>query len=405
MIRRNVWETCVRWLDRQEIILIVGPRQAGKTTLLREISAYLEAEGEETYYFSLENPLFLESLNGNPENIFSYIPKNDRRKFLLLDEIQYLMKPSQFLKYLYDTYGNQLKFIVSGSSAFYIDRSFTDSMAGRKRIIELFPFSFSEFLIAKEEPGLADSIAGPNWLETHQKRHLLIPEKEKLYGYLSEYLLYGGYPSVVMEDEDEEKRFILRDLHESFLKKDMLEAGVSRQFDFYRLVKIISDQPGSLFNANEIANTLGIAAETVREYIYLLRKSFIAGELSPFHANVRKELTKMPKLYLMDNGFRNIVINDFRPLPDRLDRGELLENQLFVSLRTKGIDPFYFWRTQNKHEVDFVLPGICALEVKWTASRFNFKKYSVFSTAYPSMPLYPVAFRDDESPDLLDFLF
>ena len=404
MVKRKVWDRCVRYLDRNEIILIVGARQVGKTTLLRELSSHLEGRGEKTYYFSLENPLLLESLNKNPENIFTYIPKNRGRKYLFLDEVQYLENPSQFLKYLYDTYQDTLKLVVSGSSAFYIDRSFTDSMAGRKRIIELFPFSFSEFLAAKREPRLAEIIATPNWLKSRKKRNLLVPEKEQLYAYLNEYLTYGGYPAVVLEENEEEKRFTLRDLHESFLKKDMLESGISRQFEFYCLVKIIANQTGSLFNANEIANTLGISAETVREYTYLLRKSFIVGELSPFHTNVRKELTKMPKLYMLDSGFRNIVVNDFRTVAERQDKGEILENRIYISLRMQRTEPFYYWRTQDKKEIDFIMPDEYALETKWSASQFNAKKYSTFTGAYPSIPLYPVVYLNDSCPDLLDFL-
>lgn len=404
MVERNVWGRCVQYLDRKEIILIVGARQVGKTTLLRGLSSHLEARGQKTYYFSLENPLLLENLNKNPENIFTYIPKNKNRKYLFLDEVQYLKNPSQFLKYLYDTYRDTLKLVVSGSSAFYIDRSFRDSMAGRKRIIELFPFSFSEFLNAKGETRLADNISAPNWLKSRKKRNFLVPEKEQLYAYLNEYLTYGGYPAVVLEENEEEKRFTLRDLHESFLKKDMLESGISRQFEFYRLVKIIAYQTGSLFNANEIANTLGISAETVREYTYLLRKSFIVGEISPFHTNVRKELTKMPKLYMLDSGFRNIVVNDFRTVAERRDKGEILENRIYISLRMQRTEPFYYWRTQDKKEIDFVIPDEYALETKWSVTQFNAKKYSTFTEAYPSIPLYPVVYRDDSFPELLDLL-
>jgi hypothetical protein len=184
----------------------------------------------------------------------------------------------------------------------------------------------------------------------------------------------------------------------------MLEAGISRQYEFYRLVKILADQSGSLFNANELGNTLGLSTETVRDYTYLLRKSFIFAEITPFHSNIRKELTKMPKLYMLDNGFRNIVLNDFRSIGERPDKGTVLETQLFIQLRTQGVEPLFYWRTQDKKEVDFIVPDAYALEVKWSASHFNPKKYNTFTEAYPDIPLFPVVFKDNEHPDLLDFV-
>jgi hypothetical protein len=404
MIERNIWPVCEKNLERKEILLIIGARQTGKTTLLLRIQEHLASKGSQVHYFTLEDPHLLAQLNSHPEQIFNYIPKNEAKSYLLLDEVQYLEHPSSFLKYLYDTHGRQLKLIVSGSSAFYIDRNFTDSLEGRKRILELYPFSFSEFLKTKKEHDLAEEIRQHTWLRTGAKRKLLVPQKQKLIQYLVEYLKYGGYPGVVTESDPEEKRLILKDLHESFLKKDILESGVTQEYKFYQMVKIIASSSGALLNANEIANTIGLAADTVREYLHILRKSFIIDLLSPFHSNVRKELTKMPKAYLLDMGFRNTVLNDFKLPSDRLDKGALLENMVFIALRTYGIEPLHFWRTQDKKEVDFVIPGRIALETKWQASSFKAKKYEKFTTAYPEIPLEPICYQDSEHLELLDIL-
>jgi len=141
VVKRNIWSRCKKYLERKEILLIIGARQTGKTTLLRAIASHLEQEGGKAFFLTLESPLLLAALNENPENIFKYIPRSEQQKYLLLDEVQYLQNPSKFLKYIYDIYSDTIKLVVSGSSAFYIDRSFKDSLAGRKRIIELFPFS------------------------------------------------------------------------------------------------------------------------------------------------------------------------------------------------------------------------------------------------------------------------
>ena len=407
MITRNVWLRCVKYVKRKEIVLIIGARQVGKTTLLKQIKKKLDAEHQIVNFFSLEDPTLLNLLNQKPENIFSYISKTKKKQYLLIDEIQYLEKASGFLKYIYDIYGEKIKLIVTGSSAFYVDKSFNDSLAGRKRIIELFPFSFSEFIKAKEATNsspLSEKIISETWCKTGRKRNLLVPEKEKLWNYLEEYLLYGGYPSVILEPDTKEKCIILKDLYVSFLKKDILEAGVSDTHKFYQLVRILSEGAGSLFNASEIGNTIGLSPDTVREYLHILRKSYIFSLVVPYFSNLRKELTKMPKAYLLDGGFRNAVLNTFENPQERLDKGAFLENQVLIALHTYGFEKINFWRTQDKNEVDFVIDGNHALEVKWQKAAYNPKKYEKFTGSYPHIPLTPVFFRDDTNIDLLDIM-
>jgi len=151
MIYRLKKAIAINNLEKDDILLIIGSRQVGKTTLLKEIARQLSDKGEEVYEYTLEDPEFLAELNDHPENIFDYIHKPKSRIYLLIDEIQYLKNPSNFLKYIYDLYGKTIKLVVTGSSAFYIDKTFKDSLAGRKKIIELFTFCFSEFLYAKGE--------------------------------------------------------------------------------------------------------------------------------------------------------------------------------------------------------------------------------------------------------------
>lgn len=405
MITRSVWPRCLSWLERKELLLITGARQTGKTTLLRTIGKHVQAQGGKADYFSLENPITLEAFNNNPENVFSFLsPAAGKRRFLLIDEIQYLDNPTGFLKFLYDEYGETVKLVVSGSSAFYIDRNFTDSLAGRKRIIELFPFSFSEFLLARSEDELAAGIGRNRFPDRSVKDDFTIPDREKLHRYLDEYMTYGGYPGVVTEPDAEEKLFTLRDLHESFLKKDLLEAGVSEEFKLYQLLKLLAEGTGALFNANEAANTLGLSADTVRSYIHILEKAFIIQSVTPFHRNVRKELTKMPKVYFLDCGLRNTITGNYSPVSERTDRGALLENLIFIALRYSGRDRINFWRTQDKKEVDFIFDGKAALEVKWQLSKFDTQKYRTFIESYPEIPLYPAVRRSDSALDPLDLV-
>ncbi|MDZ7793774.1 MAG: ATP-binding protein [Spirochaetia bacterium] len=404
MVQRNVWKRCINWLERKEILLIIGARQAGKSTLMREMVSHVKKFTPHVHFFSLENPLILSAFDENPENLFNYIPRNGTNRYVFLDEIQYLKDPTRFLKYLYDEYTPTLKLVVSGSSAFYIDKKFRDSLAGRKRIVELRPFSFSEFLVGRKQEALAERVREESTSPDTGKKSYLVPEKEKLQHLLNEYILYGGYPAVVTEEDPEEKLFTLKDLHESFLRKDIHEAGVLEEYKFFLLLKIIASGTGALLNANELANTVGLSGDTVREYIHIMRKSFIIALVTPFHRNLRKELTKMPKAYLLDSGLRNIILNDFRAPFEKPDRGCLLENLVFIALKQAGVEKINYWRTQDKKEVDFIVDGSRAFEVKWRSEAFNPGKYRRFTEHYPDIPLNPVCWQDDNSPDLLDFL-
>jgi len=403
MIKRRVSVGIIRNLQKDDVLLLIGARQVGKTTILKKLYAFLEKDRQSVFMFTLEDPALLTALNQHPENIFNYIPKNDKRLFLLLDEIQYLDNPTNFLKYMYDLYNKNIKCVVSGSSAFYLDKKFKDSLAGRKKIIELYPFSFSEFLLAKGEKVLSEKVSMHNYFEDKRKLNVLVPEYRKLLLFWREYNIYGGYPKVVLEEEAKEKKNLLLELYQSFLKKDIHEAGISNETKFYMLVKILALQAGQLVNAQELANTLDISNDTVLKYVYVLQKSYIIRLCRPFFRNVRKELTKMPKVYFLDNGYRNSLINSYEGLTDRVDNGAALENSLFTEFVKLGVTNINYWRTQDKIEVDFVVDEKYAFEAKMNKNSFYKKRYKSFVKSYPGIELRPVFYQDDEKLDILDF--
>jgi len=401
MIIRKNRKAVIENLAKDDILLIIGARQVGKTTLLKDISHYLSGRDAEVYEFTLEDPELLSDLNTHPDNIFHYIPRRSYRIYLLLDEIQYLKDPSNFLKYHYDQNRETLKLIVTGSSAFYIDRRFKDSLAGRKKIVELFPFCFSEFLTARDEKKLADTIADTP--EVGGKRKWLKPDRRKLQQYWYEYTVYGGYPKVVLEDNIREKEELLKELVLSFLKKDIYEAGVQNEEKFFKLVRILAAQTGELVNANELSNTLELSKDTVAKYLYILQKSYIIRLCSPFFRNLRKELTKMPKVFFFDPGYRNRLLNNFERIDRRVDGGATLENIIFSEMRKNDIEEIGFWRTQDKKEVDFIVNRSFAYEVKTNINKFKINKYKTFLQTYPDIQLKPVTCFDDQSLDVLDF--
>jgi len=177
------------------------------------------------------------------------------------------------------------------------------------------------------------------------------------------------------------KREILKDLVFSFLKKDIHESSIRDEYKFYQLIRILASQAGQLVNANELGNTIGVLQDTIKRYLYVLRKSCIIRLHSPFHRNIHKELTKMPKIYFLDGGLRNCLQNRYPDIVVQTMDRQVLENQVVIDLARGGVDNLKFWRTQDKHEIDLVIDDSAAYEVKNNIKQFNSSKYRAFERA------------------------
>ncbi|MBU2578501.1 ATP-binding protein [Patescibacteria group bacterium] len=383
-IIRDITLKAQKYLADPEIMLFIGPRQAGKTTILKQLQAILEKNTKNIYFLNLEELEYLELLNQSPKNIFKIFNINLAQKsYLFIDEIQYLKNPSNFLKYFYDEYQGKIKLLISGSSAFYLDKKFKDSLAGRKKIFYVFTLSFREFLRFKNEKALAQK----NFCA------LSLKEKEKISFCCQEYIIYGGYPRIVLAPF-QEKEDLLREIAFSYIKKDIYEANINIKQEeiFYKLFKILSSQIGNLVNSSELAATLGVSKIAIDNYLYVMRKSFHICLLKPFFKNVRKELSKMPKIYFYDLGLRNFFIHNFDNFITREDKGGLLENAVFRQLRERYDEELLkFWRTIQKNEIDFICDEKQAYEVKVKPSEFKEKKCQLFFKNYPDIELSVVS--------------
>lgn len=379
IIERDLTHKIQRYLDQDEILLLIGARQAGKTTLLHQIEDGLKKQERPCHFLNLEDPDYLSLLNASPKNLLKIFPFNlQQQTFVLVDEIQYLKNPSNFLKYFYDEYHGKIKIIASGSSAFYLDKKFQDSLAGRKRIFYVLTLSFREFLRFKQETALAQAD-----FDT-----LSLSEKEKIDLYYYEYLIYGGYPRVVLAPLSS-KEEILADLTYSYIKKDVLEANIRQDEAFFKLFKILAGQVGNLVNTSELAATLSLSKTAIENYLYVMQKSFHLRLIRPFSKNIRKELTKMPKVYFLDLGLRNFLVRNFASYEQRADRGSLLENAVYRELLGKyDFEEIRFWRTSAKNEIDFLVGERAALEVKAEVKKVKISKYKTFFQAYPNIQFY-----------------
>ncbi len=388
ILKRRLFNKLTEDLASDLFVIITGARQVGKTTLLKQFRSYLQEKDQPALFVNLEDPDFLKLLNEHPKNIFNLftLPKNKKVVFLV-DEVQYLDNPTNFLKYLYDEYSDRIKIYVTSSSAFYLDAKFKDSLAGRKKIYTLNTLDFSEFLMFNGQQDLAEIV------ESIPYDHLTlasvpIVQKREILQQMNEYMTYGGYPKVVLTKNADDKREVLTDLIYSYIKKDILESGIKNDQKVPELLKILASQCGSLVNINNLAKVLRVSHTAIENYLFALRKSFILYFIPPFSRNIRNEIKKMPKVYFSDLGLRNVLLKDFRPLSLKQDKGQIFENFIFRQFLDRiSIDDIKFWRNQQGEEIDFVLRESLACEVKYNAESISLGKYRQFRKNYPDIPL------------------
>jgi uncharacterized protein len=386
-MRRNIFDQLKRHLGKKEFSILTGARQTGKSTLLRQLESFCKESNIPTVFFNLENKTLLAELDASPLSVLSYLPLSNQKVIVFVDEVQYLSDPSNFLKLLYDEHTDRLKIVATGSSAFYIDDSFRDSLAGRKKVFQLLTCSFSEYLLLVGRGDLNEEIE--RITQGTQARSTQI---NYLKNEWDNYVTYGGYPAIITESNISDKIERLVELRDSYIKRDIQESGVQNETAFYNLFRLIAGQSGNLVNVKELSVTLKIKSETVNNYLWILQKCFHISLAKPFFRNLRKELIKMPKAYMLDTGLRNCLLNDFQKPDMRLDRGELWENMFYrILVDQHGVDGIQFWRTANGNEVDFVVSEIehpYAVETKFDEALTRPKKYRLFLETYPEIPLH-----------------
>lgn len=349
MIKRKLFIELKEHLSQKEVSLIVGPRQAGKTTIMLALKKDLETTGKKTIYFNLDietDRKFFTSQAAFIDKIKLEI--GEESGYVFVDEIQRKVDAGLFLKGIYDM-SLPYKFIVSGSGSVALKEKIHESLAGRKRLFEFSTVSFEEFVQFKTEYRYVDKLSSFFALE---------PEKTKALA--REYINFGGYPRVVLAETVEEKRKIIREIYESYIEKDIrILLDVQNTDAFSNLITVLSSQIGSLVTVSELSSTLGIAAITVNNYLWYLQNTYIVDKVTPFFTNTRKEITKSPLFYFNDLGLRNYAIGIFGNDSTRMrDAGFLFENFIFNILKEQeqhSSAKIHYWRTKDRAEVDFVL--------------------------------------------------
>ena len=354
MIKRALFQKLNEKFNKGKAIVLLGPRQVGKTTLINTC-----LEGQDFLFLNGDDPEIRNLLeNTGISKLRLIIGKNT---LIFIDEAQRIKDIGLIAKMIIDQF-KEVQLIVSGSSALEINQSTQEPLTGRKFEYQLFPISWEEF----------ENHVG--YLEANTQ--------------LEERLIYGMYPDVLNNRSDAGE--ILKQLTTSYLYKDVLSiTGIKKPELLDKLLKALALQIGSEVSYNELANLLQIDKTTVSKYIDLLEKAYIVFRLNSYSSNQRNEIKNNRKIYFYDNGIRNIIINNLNPLELRTDKGALWENfliseriklQQYNQLYTNN----YFWRTVQKQEIDFVEETngqVTAYEFKWN-SKGKAKIPAVFLNQY-----------------------
>lgn len=362
MIRRFIHKQIEPWISREEIIFLHGPRQVGKTTLLKQFQKELESQGQTTFYFNLENPNDLSLAENYDYFLKSVLPTPNKKQakaakvIVFLDEIQLHTRPANFLKWLYDEHREKIKLFVSGSANLEIKAKLQDSLTGRKKSFLIEPFNFPEFLDAKKFQLSGNPI-------TDEKQRLLL---------LDEYMLYGGLPKVVLEDDATIKQQLLDEYAATYINRDIRHlVAEDHVVAFNNVLIFLAKITGALKNNSEIQKELGINHVTIKRYLDLLQYTFVVHFLPPYFSNKINRLKKASKIYFFDTGVRNSLMANFAPIRKRTDSGALFENVVYLHLRQQ-YEPrhIFYLRTVSNNEIDFVCQTreghLHAYEIKYT---------------------------------------
>ncbi len=368
IIRRKIFPLIQKHLQQKEITLIIGPRQAGKTTLMRHLEEDLKNKKARTLFLDLDRDRDKPFFNSQ-DNLIQRIRYQigEEKGYVFIDEIQRKENAGVFLKGIYDM-NLPIKMIVSGSGSLELKEKIHESMVGRKRIFELSTLSFEEFVDYKHSSS-ADPQSYPAFDGFDFYKNMAL-------NLLKEYLDLGGYPRVILESQADRREAIMNDIYKSYLEKDLaILLNVQKTESLTQLVRILAQQTGNLVNISELSNTLGLAVQTVKDYLWYLEKTFIIQKVTPFTTNIRKEITKASIYYFVDLGLKNYSINQFGTATlITPPQGFLFQNFIFSCLKDElrfksSSASIHFWRTQDKAEVDFVIntgSGVIPVEVKYS---------------------------------------
>lgn len=424
-ISREIEVNCLTRLKTELITGLIGARQVGKTTLLMKLKEIIPREGiaseKRTFYYSFDDPMLRSELKTD----FRFLEKEIEKSLgepllkikepivLIIDEAQKFPDIFDWLKIIYDQHLKKIKIVVSGSSSLGIRKKSTESLAGRITFLKLFPFTLRELI--RELTGSA--LPGPLWNNILQKKindsllsrqSLLYKHKNLFEGLLERMLIEGSLPGVYTAQSLQERQLRLSSVIDTYLERDIRALGeVGSLDDYTNLLKTVSFEIGSTFNLSSISSDLGIAYNTVKKYISILKDTFILNPLPPLFRSARKRFVKNNKMYFFDVGVANFLSK--RTEKEHIKgafSGFLFENILIKSFESENENRpspmnLYFWRDYEGHEIDMVFEGNASqyIPVEMCLGK-NFPKekmrnYHAFFKAFKESPFGILTYQGD----------
>jgi hypothetical protein len=390
---RKVFKKLLSEANKEKVSVVLGPRQIGKTTALNFLYETLTLQGRQNNGVFLDLDIYSNfekvATYENALNTFKlsgYNPQSTKKFYIFLDEFQRYKDLSIIIKNIYDHHKN-IKIYATGSSSLAIKHKIQESLAGRKIITYLYPLDFEEYLYFKEREELIEQLKNTPAL----KGGNLFTSTKELFAGLEEFIIFGGYPEVILSDKKEAKIEVLKSIFDLYVKKELVEyLKLDKILEIKRLIQYLAVNNAQKIKYQNIAQIAGLSQKTVKNYIELLKETFLIAEVKPFFTNKNKELVKIPKVYFLDPGVCNFFINNFNAFELRKDAPFLFENYVLLELIKGGVEPqtIKFWQDKNQTEIDFVLEQnqkLTAVEIKFKQSLANddLSAFNIFRKDYP----------------------
>lgn len=355
---RKILPDLIKHLKQKQVTVLTGMRRTGKTTLLKILKE--TSDIEQKLFFDLERLdhryLFSEeNYDDIPATLSQQGIDFSKKVLICLDEIQLTPNLPSVIKYLYDHY--DIKFIVTGSSSYYIRNKFQESMAGRKKIFEIYPLDFGEYLAFK----------GINYKTINKLDDLKydLYEYQRLKQYYDDFVEFGGFPEVVLAQSKAEKLDILQDIYSSYMNMDIfLIADIQKPAAMLKIIKLLTTRIGSKIDISKISDTIKISRQTVENYLVALENTYLIKTIPVYSTNADKEIVKAKRLYFTDNGIASINGD--------LSSGQKIENAIYNQLKHFGEINYYQLKTGN--EIDFIINHEFVFEVKEYAYTNDYSK-------------------------------
>ncbi|MDQ7032463.1 MAG: ATP-binding protein [Desulfonauticus sp.] len=406
---RRILKKLLSEKDTRKLSIIVGPRQVGKTCVLKLLYQEIcKAQGHKGVFIDADIFSEYESIATyesalNTFRLHGYRGDSPEKFFVFLDEFQRYEDLSIVLKNLYDHHPN-VKVYATGSSSLTIKHRIQESLAGRKFLHYLYPLDFEEYLSFIEDDKAIKVLQNVSLLQGKGLDKVIRVLLLRLY----EFLQFGGYPEVTLQRNEKDKKEVLKSIFDLFVKKDLVEyLKVKKIRELKEMIIYLAINNGQKIKYENIATLTGFSLKTAKDYLELLSEVFLVQIIRPFFTNKNKELVKIPKVYFLDPGVSNFFTNNFNDPRYRQDGGQLFETFVMSELLKAGLDKeeIKFWQDKARHEVDFIIDKVSfqiAIEVKFKTKLkpMDLRGLKAFQKSYPESKAFLVNLSEQTTNDI-----